>query len=168
LSANLESKPYLWLVRKKKLLILAYDFPPYISVGGLRPYAWFKYLDKEKWDITVVTRFWDKDVVNAVDCVNPTSIQKVQYAKEPEGEVYRIPFTPNLRDKILLKYGFNKFVLLRRVLSFFIDLLKHYFFQFDKYSEIYKVSDKLLSENKFDVILATGEPFVLFKYGHLY
>ena len=154
-------------MKKKKLLILAYDFPPYISVGGLRPYAWFKYLDKEKWDITVVTRFWDKDVVNAVDCVKPTSIKKVQHAIEPEGEVYRIPFTPNFRDKILLKYGFNKFVLLRRILSFFVDLLKHYFFLFDKYSEIYKVSDKLLSTEKYDVILATGEPFVLFKYGHL-
>ncbi len=28
----------------KKLLILAYDFPPYVSVGGLRPYAWYRYL----------------------------------------------------------------------------------------------------------------------------
>lgn len=154
-------------MEKKKLLILAYDFPPYISVGGLRPFAWFRYLDKEKWEITVVTRFWDKEVVNAVDCVKPTSIKKVQYSKELEGDVYRIPFTPNFRDKILLKYGFSKFVLLRRVLSFLIDLLKHYSFQFDKYSEIYRVSDQLLSENKFDVILATGEPFVLFKYAHL-
>jgi len=154
-------------VKKKKILILAYDFPPYISVGGLRPYAWFKYLDHDKWDITVVTRFWDKDVVNAVDCVKPTSVKTVQHAIEPEGEVYRIPFTPNFRDKILLKYGFNKFVLLRRVLSFFIDLLKHYFFQFDKYSEMYRVSDRLLKKEKFDAILATGEPFVLFKYAHL-
>jgi len=154
-------------VKKKKILILAYDFPPYISVGGLRPYAWYKYLDKEQWEISVVTRFWDKDVVNAVDCVKPTTIKEVHFTKKDEGDVYRIPFTPNLRDKILLKYGFNKFVLLRRVLSFFIDLFKHYFFQFDKYSELYKVSDELLSKNKFDVILATGEPFVLFKYAHL-
>ena len=27
----------------KKVLILAYDFPPYVSVGGLRPYSWYKY-----------------------------------------------------------------------------------------------------------------------------
>jgi hypothetical protein len=26
----------------KKVLILAYDFPPYVSVGGLRPYSWCK------------------------------------------------------------------------------------------------------------------------------
>ncbi|MDA3780596.1 MAG: hypothetical protein PF487_10325 [Bacteroidales bacterium] len=28
----------------KKVLILAYDFPPYVSVGGLRPYSWYKYI----------------------------------------------------------------------------------------------------------------------------
>ena len=28
----------------KKVLIFAYDFPPYVSVGGLRPYSWYKYL----------------------------------------------------------------------------------------------------------------------------
>jgi hypothetical protein len=26
--------------KMKKLLILAYDFPPYVSVGGMRPYNW--------------------------------------------------------------------------------------------------------------------------------
>ena len=27
----------------KKALILAYDFPPFNSIGGQRPYAWLKY-----------------------------------------------------------------------------------------------------------------------------
>lgn len=26
----------------KTVLILAYDFPPYVSVGGLRPHYWFE------------------------------------------------------------------------------------------------------------------------------
>ena len=26
-----------------KVLILAYDFPPYVSVRGLRPFSWHKY-----------------------------------------------------------------------------------------------------------------------------
>ncbi|MDY0217231.1 MAG: hypothetical protein RBS19_09780 [Bacteroidales bacterium] len=26
----------------EKVLILAYDFPLYVSVGGLRPYSWYK------------------------------------------------------------------------------------------------------------------------------
>jgi len=152
---------------KKKVLILAYDFPPYISVGGLRPYAWFNYFDKSQFELTVVTRFWDKDVINAVDCVKPTSINEVEHRKESDGDVYRIPFKPNLRDKILLKYGFKKFVLFRRILSFLIDSLKHQFFYFDKYKELYYTADNLLNKQQFDYIVVTGEPFVLFKYGYL-
>ena len=152
---------------KKKVLILAYDFPPYISVGGLRPYAWFNYFDKSQFELTVVTRFWDKDVINAVDCVKPTSINEVELRKESDGDVYRIPFKPNLRDKILLKYGFKKFVLFRRILSFLIDSLKHQFFYFDKYKELYYTADNLLNKQQFDYIVVTGEPFVLFKYGYL-
>ena len=27
--------------KKTKVIILAYDFPPYVSVGGLRTYNWY-------------------------------------------------------------------------------------------------------------------------------
>ena len=30
----------------KKVLILANDFPPYVSVGGLRQYSWYDYFHK--------------------------------------------------------------------------------------------------------------------------
>ena len=30
--------------KKLKVLILAYDFPPYVSVGGIRPYNWMKFM----------------------------------------------------------------------------------------------------------------------------
>jgi hypothetical protein len=45
----------------KKLLILAYDFPPYVSVGGLRPYNWFKYLKEFGVEPIVVTRQWGNE-----------------------------------------------------------------------------------------------------------
>ena len=32
----------------KKVIILAYDFPPYVSVGGLRPSSWYNYLKDTK------------------------------------------------------------------------------------------------------------------------
>jgi len=40
----------------KRVLILAYDFPPYVSVGGLRPYAWYRYLHEFDVFPIVVTR----------------------------------------------------------------------------------------------------------------
>lgn len=43
----------------KKVLILAYDFPPYVSVGGLRPYSWYKYFKEFGLYPIVVTRQWE-------------------------------------------------------------------------------------------------------------
>ena len=40
----------------KKVLILAYDFPPYVSAGGLRPYNWYLYLKEFGVEPVVITR----------------------------------------------------------------------------------------------------------------
>jgi hypothetical protein len=45
--------------KMKKVLILAYDFPPYVSVGGLRPHAWYNYLKEFGVEPIVVTRQWE-------------------------------------------------------------------------------------------------------------
>ena len=151
-------------MKKKKVLILAYDFPPYISVGGMRPYGWFKYLPKELYDVTVVTRQWSSQVNSVVDCILPTSTQFVEEEYTNDGRILRAPFEPNLRDKLLIKYGFDKFGLLRKGMSFFIDLLKHSFRFFDSSRTIYKAANSLCEKESFDVIIATGEPFILFKH----
>ena len=154
-------------MEKKKVLILAHDFPPYVSVGGMRPYGWFKYLNKEKYEVTVITRSWNEKVISALDCIRPSSNKAVISEVLEAGIVYRVPYFPNLRDRIILKFGLNKLVFIRRILSFFIDLFKHSFFFFDSSKEIYKQADKILQEEVFDFIIATGEPFILFKYAHL-
>jgi len=154
-------------VEKKKVLILAHDFPPYVSVGGMRPYGWFKYLNKEKYEVTVITRSWNEKVISALDAIRPSSNKAVISEVLEAGIVYRVPYFPNLRDRIILKFGLNKLVFIRRILSFFIDLFKHSFFFFDSSKEIYKQADKILQEEVFDFIIATGEPFILFKYAHL-
>lgn len=154
-------------MEKKKVLILAHDFPPYVSVGGMRPYGWFKYLNKEKYEVTVITRSWNEKVISALDAIRPSSNKAVISEVLEAGIVYRVPYFPNLRDRIILKFGLNKLVFIRRILSFFIDLFKHSFFFFDSSKEIYKQADKILQEEVFDFIIATGEPFILFKYAHL-
>lgn len=153
-------------MKKKKVLILAYDFPPYISVGGMRPYGWFKYLPKELYDVTVVTRQWNNDIHSAIDCIQPSHSKIVEVENQAEGRVFRAPFEPNLRDKLLIKYGFEKFGLVRKGMSFFIDLLKHTFSFFDSSRTIYKAANSLCEKEPFDVIIATGEPFILFKHAH--
>ena len=53
----------------KKVLILAYDFPPYVSVGGLRPYSWYKYFKEFGLYPVIVTRQWDNQYGNHLDYI---------------------------------------------------------------------------------------------------
>ena len=153
-------------MKKKKVLILAYDFPPYISVGGMRPYGWFKYLPKDLFEVTIVTRQWSSKVNSAIDCILPTSSTLLELEHTTDGRIFRAPFQPNLRDKILIKYGFDKFGLIRKGMSFFIDLFKHTFSFCDSSRTIYNAANSLCENEPFDVIIATGEPFILFKHAH--
>ena len=104
---------------KKKIVILAYDFPPYLSIGAMRPYSWYKYLDKNEWEITVVTRNWDSEIINAIDYVKPSKNKKLAIDVTEEGAIYRLPFKPNLRDKIILKHGLDRFAIIRKLLTLF-------------------------------------------------
>ena len=56
-------------MQEKRVLILAYDFPPYVSVGGLRPYAWYKYLRECGVYPVVITRQWANRYGNALDYI---------------------------------------------------------------------------------------------------
>mgnify|MGYP001445437583 FL=1 len=47
-------------MKTKKVLILAYDFPPYNSIGAQRPYSWLKYFNEFGFQPIIVTRHWDE------------------------------------------------------------------------------------------------------------
>jgi glycosyltransferase involved in cell wall biosynthesis len=148
-----------------KVLILAYDFPPLISIGGQRPYSWYKYLPQSGIDVTIVTRHWSDKISSPSDYVKPTA-REVRRETDAASTIIRVPFSPNLRDRVLLKFGFEKFVRARKLLTYFYAYLEHLFFFFDSKSAIYREAKKAIEQNKPDIIIATGEPFILFKYGH--
>ncbi len=149
-----------------KVLILAYDFPPLISIGGQRPYSWYKYLPANGFEVTVVTRHWSKEISSPLDYVKATGKGVVFENDEHGNKVIKTDFRPNLRDRILLKYGLTEFALFRKVLSFLYSFLEHLFWAFDSKAAIYFEAEKQIEQSKPDLIIATGEPFMLFKYGH--
>jgi len=148
----------------KKVLILAYDFPPYNSIGGQRPFAWFTYLKEFGYTPIVVTRHWDNPVKNSVDYIKPSNNQTSSIEDHPQGIVYRAAFNPNLRDRILLKYGMDKHVFLRKICSVFFMLFEFFIDGFDNRRTIYLLAQQAIKDHKIDLIIATGEPFILFKY----
>lgn len=147
----------------KKVLVLAYDFPPLISIGAQRPYSWYKYFGQNGYDITVVTRQWSSATNAPQDFIQPLGT-KVEMESDAHRKLIRIPFVPNLRDKLVLKYGYNRFSLLRKLLSFFYTFAEHLSSLFDAKAAIYTAAEREIETNMPDIIIATGEPFVLFKY----
>ncbi len=147
----------------KKLLILAYDFPPYVSVGGLRPYAWYRYLKEYGIEPIVVTRQWGNKYGNELDYIAPGESKATIVETTEYGTIIRTPYKPNLANRIMLKYGRSKFALVRKIVTAWYELMQFIFFVGPK-SGLYRGAKEYLQQNKVDAIIATGEPFVLFKY----
>ncbi len=147
----------------KKVLILAYDFPPYVSAGGLRPYNWYLNLKSFGYDPIIITRQWDKTYGNHRDYVAPSKSSTALIEESEFGKIIRTPQKPNLSERMILRHGEDKYRFLRRFVTLYYELAQ-YLFSIGPKSELYREAKKYLKENEVDLILATGEPFVLFHY----
>ncbi len=147
----------------KKILILAYDFPPYVSVGGLRPYSWYKYLHEFDVYPIVITRQWNNKYGNHLDYIAPSDSNETIIEKTEKGTIIKTPYKPNFSNRIMLKYGENKYKLVRKIFSAYYELAQH-IFKIGPKLPLYMAAEDFLKRNKVDAIIATAEPFVLFKY----
>jgi hypothetical protein len=105
----------------KRVLIISYDFPPYISVGGLRPYNWYVNLREFGIDPIVVTRQWSNEHGNYLDYVAAGESTETIIEKTAFGAVVKTPYRPNVANRLLLKYGMKKYALLRRSISAYYE-----------------------------------------------
>lgn len=147
-----------------KAVILCFDFPPYNSVGAHRPYSWFKYLRNNGVEPVVITRHWSENVDNELAYFQPSSKQEIEVTKTEEGEIIRVPYKPNIRDRFVLRYGLQRFKIIRKFLSFIWTSTRLFTFKFDNTANIYYQADEYIKNNKCDMLIATSEPFVLFRY----
>ncbi len=147
----------------KKALILAYDFPPYNSIGAHRPYAWLKYFREFGLDPVVITRHWDIEITGPNDCNLPSKNTRVTEETNDFGKVIRAPFYPSLRDKLISRSDLPS-VLFRKILSVWQLITEHHIKSSDNKRTIFDAAQSYLKKNQVDVIIACGEPFVLFRY----
>jgi len=150
-------------VLRKKVMILAYDFPPYISVGGLRPYSWYKYMNEFGLYPIVVTRQWGNKYGNYLDYISASLSNITEIEETEQGKIIKATYHPNLSNRLLIKYGESKFKVIRRIITAYFEIGQFLFFLGSK-SSIYIVAKEYLKFNKIDIIIATGDPFVLFRY----
>lgn len=148
---------------RPRVLILASDFPPYNSIGGQRPYSWLKYFHEFDLEPIVVTRHWDRPINHPDDCNLPSLSTKVEVENLDYGTIIRAPFKPNLRDK-LINTSNPVAVVFRKVLTVWQLLTENAIPSASNKFSIYEAARDYLEKNKVDLILACGEPFVLFHY----
>ena len=148
-----------------KLLILAYDFPPYVSVGGLRPYNWYKYFKRMGIEPVVITRQWSNKYGNHLDYIAAGDSDQIQTEKTEFGTIVRAPYRPNLANRLMLKYGEHKYHFIRKIISAWYEVMQWFFITGPKAS-LYRAADDYLKHHPVDAIIATGDPFVLFRYAN--
>ena len=147
----------------KKVLILAYDFPPYVSVGGLRPYAWYNYLKEFGIEPIVVTRQWGNTHGNRLDYISAGSSKQSIVEVSEQGTIIRSPYKPNFANRLMLKHGDQRYRLLRKSISAYYEFAQ-FLLPIGPKIELYKAAKHFLKNNQVDAIIATGDPFVLFRY----
>lgn len=148
----------------KKVLILAYDFPPYNSIGAQRPYSWFKYFKTKGYDPIIVTRNWS-DVRTIDDYYKSSKESNVVIEENELGKVVKVPYKANFRDRLIGRNN-KLLIIIRKIVTIITSLLQYYSFIFDDRKFIYKTADKVLNEEKVDLIIVSVEPYVFLKYGH--
>lgn len=148
-----------------KVLILAYDYPPYISVGSLRPKSWCEYFPEQQVKPVIVTRQWQNTFSTELEYVRKSVFPFVVKSIDEKCEVYKTPYKPNLSNKLINRFGPKKFRKIRKVLTG-IQEVGQYFFPIGTKREIYKFADEYLKKEGADLIIATGDPFVLFHYAN--
>ena len=150
-----------------RLLILAYDFPPFISIGGLRPASWFKYLAEFGVDVTVVTWDWEYELERRKDSASGDNNITSVTARDGNKTLVKARFTKGMKETLAEKLNANKFRRIRQALTFVFSFLEFLSIKADPQAPLYCEADKLLQKEKFDFIIATGKPFILFRHAAL-
>jgi len=148
-----------------KVLILCNDFPPLNSIGAYRPYSWFKFFKKYNVEVVVITKNWQKGYSSDQEIAQNVTEQST-FSELPEGIIIRVSQSQLFTEKLFAKWGSKRFVLFRKGLTFLFKIFSFLHPKFDKHFPIYLTAKKFLSENEVDYIIATSEPFILFKYAH--
>lgn len=154
-------------MKMKKILILAYFFPPSNFAGSFRSYSFAKYLNKFGYYPVVVTRKSKENTSSFYDMAEEIGGDVVHEVHDGY-EVYYMPYKNSNRDKLLVKYGNAKFVLFRKILTLVEQLFQYICNGVIPYRNMYAQSKKLLeASDEYSFILASGKPYILFKFAYL-
>ncbi len=151
----------------KKVLILAYDTPPFNSIGGQRPWSWYLYFAEQGWHPVVVTRHWDRPVQSPLDVYLPSLQTQITTEHTSAGTLIRVPNKEGFRYRVFIRLLGGRLAWVRRGISLCANVLSFFNVAFDNKGGLYRAARQYMKENHVDAVVATGDPFVLFYYAGL-
>lgn len=147
------------------ILIICNDFEPLNSVGAQRPQSWWRYFSSlDDTHVSIVTKNWSPNTSLAHE-VQVFDEEKVD--EYPHGTIYRVPNHKDLTERFVARFGHNRFNVIRKALTFICKLSMFSISYFDKHRNLHRKADSIIANNKIDVVITTGEPFINHKYGYL-
>jgi len=149
----------------KKVLIISYHFPPDTSVASLRSQGWYNDFQKLGIHPVILTRQWSNDKTAEIEYVSKSKNEETIIKEYENSTLILSPYFPNFSNRLLLKYGIKRYKLIRKIFTAFFEIFQ-YFLSIGSKKEIYTSAKSYLSKNKVDLIIATGDPFVLFHYAN--
>lgn len=150
-------------MEKIKVLIYCYDYPPLKTVGAIRPHAWAKYFHEFGIQPTVLTRKWQANILTIEDTFK-SDPKGIQIEQTPELTTIKIPYSARFKDRVTNMPLIGKY--LRKSLTFFEIFFKWNSTSLDEKAFLKKELDRLVSKERFDLIIVSGEPFILFKHAY--
>lgn len=113
--------------------------------------------------VTVVTRKWERPVKSFTDMHYSTS-EGTEVEKTDGYTVHRLPYQANKRDELLTEGGSG---ILRKLLTIKELILQPLKLNACPFSNMYKEARSICSEQKIDMVVVSGNPFIQFKFGYL-
>ena len=150
----------------QKILIVSYFFPPCNLTASQRAFSWAKYLNRFGFYPVILTRRWDEPVLHPKDACKSTP-DEIIHETTNEYEVYYLPYKANLRDRIFIKFGQQKFSIVRKSLTVFELIFQHFFTFAIPYQNLFHFAEELLQKDKeIKKVIISGNPFITFKIGY--
>lgn len=149
----------------KKIIIIAYFFPPANFAGSYRAGSWARHLHKFGYYPIVITRCWNTHQTTTTAAVEDNTFR---HEKFDTHEVYRLPYHNNLRDRIHARYGDTRYVLLRKALTLLELFMQNFSNAVIPYHNLYDFAlDLIRREPDIRCAILSGRPFQLFKFGDM-
>lgn len=144
----------------KKVLILAYFYPPSVFVGGQRVEYWAKNLHQFGYFPVIVTRNWNDRQITLTEEVIDNELKIEKYDTH---EIHRVPYNRSLRDKLADN---PKMKFFQKTLTLWEMIASNFSTKALPYRNMLPYCERLIRGSDFEVFIASGRPFHTFHMGH--